>query len=405
MEPGARIVNIASRAYLGARNQVDYVASKGGAVSLTRALAMEVIRRGILVNAVAPGLIDTPLLRQMTPDRIEAQLALQPTGKAGRPEDVANAASTKRDGSIVKYPHLVWERAKPGLMAVNGAGRRFVNESTSYHEFGLAMYESHKTAPSIPSFLICDAPFIKRWGLGLALPGGRSFRRLAKAGYLIEAPTLAALAGKLGIEPSAALVESARSFNEGARAGRDPLGKGGDAYNRYLGDPTVTDGHPNLGTIDAGPFYAVKVYPGDIGTAGGFVTDENARVLDADGTAIPGLYAAGNDMNSVMGGTYPGPGITLGPALTFGWLAGKHLALDPGSSAASTDERASPQRGARAEMAALASRSRGTISPRTSWDEVRSELVLRLRAPSKVPAWSRIGTETPLTPSSISPLT
>ncbi|GJD50249.1 3-oxoacyl-[acyl-carrier-protein] reductase FabG [Methylobacterium crusticola] len=93
MEAGARIVNIASRAYLGARNQVDYVASKGGVVSLTRALAMEVIRRGILVNAVAPGLIDTPLLRQMTPERIEAQLALQPTGRAGRPEDVANAVS------------------------------------------------------------------------------------------------------------------------------------------------------------------------------------------------------------------------------------------------------------------------------------------------------------------------
>ncbi|KMO32194.1 short-chain dehydrogenase [Methylobacterium variabile] len=93
MESGARIVNIASRAYLGALNQVDYVASKGGVVSLTRALAMEVIRRGILVNAVAPGLIDTPLLQQMTPERIAAQLALQPTGRAGRPEDVANAVS------------------------------------------------------------------------------------------------------------------------------------------------------------------------------------------------------------------------------------------------------------------------------------------------------------------------
>lgn len=93
MQPGARIVNIASRAYLGARNQIEYVASKGAVVSLTRALAMEVIKRGILVNAVAPGLIDTPLLRQMTPDRIEAQLALQPTGMAGRPQDVANAVS------------------------------------------------------------------------------------------------------------------------------------------------------------------------------------------------------------------------------------------------------------------------------------------------------------------------
>jgi 3-oxoacyl-[acyl-carrier protein] reductase len=93
MRPGAKIVNIASRAYLGARNQIDYVASKGAVVSFTRALAMEVVKRGILVNAVAPGLIDTPILRGFTPERIEAQLALQPTGKAGRPEDVANAVS------------------------------------------------------------------------------------------------------------------------------------------------------------------------------------------------------------------------------------------------------------------------------------------------------------------------
>ena len=233
---------------------------------------------------------------------------------------------TKPDGSFVRYPHLVWDRAKPGLMAVNGAGRRFVNEATSYHEFGLAMYESHKTVPTIPAFLICDAHFIRRWGLGLALPGGRSFRHLVRSGYLIEAPSLSALAGTLGID-AAALAVSAAGFNAGAEAGRDPLGKGGTAYNRYLGDPTRTDGHPNLGKIEAAPFYAVKVYPGDIGTAGGIVTDENARVLDPQGQPVPGLYAAGNDANSVMGGTYPGPGITLGPALTFGWLAGRHLAM------------------------------------------------------------------------------
>ena len=93
MHEGGRIVNIASRAYLGAKNQLDYVASKGAVVSFTRALAMEVIKRGILVNAVAPGLIDTPILRGLSPDRLQAQLALQPTGKAGRPEDIANAVS------------------------------------------------------------------------------------------------------------------------------------------------------------------------------------------------------------------------------------------------------------------------------------------------------------------------
>lgn len=232
----------------------------------------------------------------------------------------------KADGSELKYPHLVWDRAKPGLMAVNGAGRRFVNESTSYHEFGLAMHESHKREPSIPAYLVCDAPFLKRWGLGLALPGGRPFRHLVEAGYLAEAPTLAALAGRLGIGAEA-LAESAAQVNAAARSGYDAaFGKGGDAYNRYLGDPAVTDANPCLGTIETGPFYAVAVYPGDIGTAGGLVTDERARVLDEGGAPIPGLYAVGNDMNSVMGGTYPGPGITLGPALTFGYLAGRELA-------------------------------------------------------------------------------
>ncbi len=234
--------------------------------------------------------------------------------------------ATQPDGSIVRYPHLVWDRAKPGLMAVNGAGRRFVNEATSYHEFGLAMYESHKTVPTIPAFLVCDARFIARWGLGLALPGGRSFRHLVRSGYLVEAPTLEALADKLAMDATA-LAQSVAEFNAGAEAGHDPFGKGATAYNRYLGDPTRTDGNPNLGTLTAAPFYAVKVYPGDIGTAGGIVTDENARVLDAQGRPIPSLYAVGNDANSVMGGTYPGPGITLGPALTFGWLAGRHLAL------------------------------------------------------------------------------
>lgn len=238
---------------------------------------------------------------------------------------------TKPNGSVIEYPHLVWERAKPGLMAVNGAGHRFVNELTSYHEFGLAMYESHRNVPTIPAFLICDAPFIKRWGLGLALPGGRSFRHLVRDGYIVEAPDLASLAAQLGIDP-VALSESVASFNAGARTGRDvQFGKGGNAYNRYLGDPTIKDRNPNLGTVETGPFYAVRVYPGDIGTAGGIVTDEHARVIDANLQPIPGLYAAGNDMNSVMGGTYPAPGITLGPALTFGYLAGLHLASKSGS--------------------------------------------------------------------------
>ena len=232
---------------------------------------------------------------------------------------------TRPDGQQVRYPHLVWDRAKPGLIAVNGAGLRFVNESTSYHEFVLAMYRSHRTVPSIPAYLICDRRFIDTWGLGFALPGGRPRRHLIAAGYLHEAPTLAELAAQLGL-PADTLQSTVARYNAHAAQGSDPdFGKGSTEYNRYLGDP---DHRPNpcLAPLANGPYYAVKVVAGDIGTAWGVATNEHAQALDAHGNVVPGLYAAGNDMHSVMGGAYPGPGITLGPALTFGWLAARHLA-------------------------------------------------------------------------------
>jgi succinate dehydrogenase/fumarate reductase flavoprotein subunit len=231
----------------------------------------------------------------------------------------------RADGSQVRYPHLVWDRAKPGLMAVNAAGQRFVNEASSYHEFVLGMYRSHKTVPTVPAFLICDNDFVERWGLGLALPGGRAREHLVRDGYLYRANTLDELAAKLGIDAKG-LADSAERFNRYAQANEDlDFGKGSTAYNRYLGDPGQK---PNecLGPLRQGPFYAVKVYAGDIGTACGIRCNENAQALNADGQPIPGLYAAGNDMQSVMGGQYPAPGITLGPALTFGRVAGRHAA-------------------------------------------------------------------------------
>ncbi len=233
----------------------------------------------------------------------------------------------RADGTQLRYPHLVWDRAKPGLMAVNGAAERFVNESTSYHEFVNAMYRSHEMVPTLPAFLICDAPFIERWGMGLALPGGRSREHLVRAGYLYKADTLEALAAQLGLDGSSLQLTASR-FNQWADKGQDDdFGKGSTAYNRYLGDP---DHQPNpcLGKVQSGPFYAVKVYAGDIGTAVGIRCNEHAQALNAQDQPIVGLYAAGNDMHSVMGGEYPAPGITLGPALTFGWLAARHLARD-----------------------------------------------------------------------------
>lgn len=247
------------------------------------------------------------------------------TGHAGPALWAPVSVHRQADGTEVRFPHLVWDRAKPGLMAVNGNGQRFVNEATSYHEFVLAMHRSHQQVPTIPAYLVCDEDFINKWGLGLALPGGRPRMHLIRDGYLYKASSLHELAHTLNMDVSA-LEASAAQFNEAARLGTDQaFGKGSNEYNRYLGDP---DHGPNpcLGPLAKAPFYAIAVYPGDIGTALGIRCNEDSQALDAQGNPIGGLYVVGNDMHSVMGGHYPGAGITLGPALTFGWLAGLHLA-------------------------------------------------------------------------------
>ena len=161
--------------------------------------------------------------------------------------------------------------------------------------------------------------------MGLALPGGRPREHLVQAGYLYRADTLDGLAAQLGIDATG-LKASAERFNHFAETGHDEdFGKGSTEYNRYLGDAEHAP-NPCLGPLRQGPFYAVKVYAGDIGTALGLRCNTHAQVLDIQGQPVEGLYAVGNDMHSIMGGQYPAPGITLGPALTFGWIAGQHLA-------------------------------------------------------------------------------
>ncbi|MGO4713781.1 FAD-dependent oxidoreductase [Bradyrhizobium sp. 2TAF24] len=231
----------------------------------------------------------------------------------------------KADGSTTVFPHLVLDRQKPGVIAVNRSGRRFVNEATSYHSFVEGMYQAHQSVPSIPSYLVCDAAFVRTYGLGLARPGPYLHGPLIRAGYLIEAQTLPDLARAIGVD-AAALAETVANHNRYAQTGVDPeFGKGSSEYNRYLGDP---DHKPNpcLGPIVKPPFYAVRVWPGDIGSALGLKTDTHARVLSEDGEPIAGLYACGNDMRSIMAGNYPAAGITLGPALTFGYIAGCDIA-------------------------------------------------------------------------------
>lgn len=230
----------------------------------------------------------------------------------------------KPDGSEVQFPHLILDRAKPGLIAIDGKGRRFVNEATSYHGFVEAMHASG----AVPAFLVCDSVFLRKYGLGLVHPGLKSPKAFVEAGYLFAGDSIAALAERIAI-PAETLAAEVAAMNDAARSGVDAaFGKGSSEYNRYLGDPTRKP-NPCLGPIEIGPFYAVKVWPGDIGTATGLICDPQARVLNGDEHPIPGLYACGNDMNSIMAGAYPGAGITLGPALTFGFIAGRALAAEP----------------------------------------------------------------------------
>lgn len=228
-------------------------------------------------------------------------------------------------GNVVRYPHLVWDRAKPGLIAVNRHGLRFVNEATSYHEFVLAMYQESGGAPNLPAYLLCDSAFIEKWGLGLALPGGRPRNRLIKNGYLKQAPTLETLARQINVDPQR-LQATVKRYNELVASGHDTdFGKGSTAYNRNLGDPSRKP-NPCLAPLREAPFYAVEVVAGDIGTACGIKTNRYAQALDDNDEPIKGLFVVGNDMQSVMGGAYPGSGITLGPGLTFGWVAAQYIA-------------------------------------------------------------------------------
>ncbi|SDI17428.1 FAD-dependent oxidoreductase [Pseudomonas panipatensis] len=243
------------------------------------------------------------------------------------------------NGERERFPHLVTDRAKPGVIAVNRAGQRFVNESNSYHYFVQAMFSGNPSAGgNAPCWLICDASAMDAYGLGLARPKPVNNAALIDAGYLHRAASPEALATAIGVDPQG-LRATLERFNADARDGVDrAFGKGGNSYNRYMGDPAHQP-NPCLAPLSKAPYYAIRVHTGDLGSARGLLTDAQANVLDRDGAPIAGLYAAGNDMNSLMRGTYPGPGITIGPGLTFGWIAAMHIAERLRAPAALTTQR------------------------------------------------------------------
>jgi succinate dehydrogenase/fumarate reductase flavoprotein subunit len=230
----------------------------------------------------------------------------------------------RADGSFMHFPHLM-ERAKPGLVAVTAAGERFVNEADPYHDFMNAMFAATPAGQPPRAWLICDHRFQRRYGLGATKPFPFPLSGHVRSGYLRAATSLYELAAQCGINGSQ-LIATIDAYNADVAAGRpDRFGRGSTPYNRVQGDAEHAPDPCNAAIVRA-PFYAVQVVAGSLGTFAGLRTDPCARVLDAHDQPIAGLYAAGNDMASVMAGHYPSGGITLGPAMTFGYVAGLHLA-------------------------------------------------------------------------------
>jgi succinate dehydrogenase/fumarate reductase flavoprotein subunit len=219
---------------------------------------------------------------------------------------------------------MLWERSAPFGFIVDKSGQRFMNESASYVDCGHWQYARNKKVPAIPAWLITDARHRKYYLFGMMMPGITP-KEVFESGMMVKADSLEELAKACGIDAKG-LQETAARFKEFAASGKDlDFHRGDSAYDRVYSDPKVKP-NPNLAPVEKAPFYAVKVWPGDLGTKGGLLTDEHARVLGKNGKPIAGLYAAGNTSASVMGHTYPGPGSTIGPAMVFGMIAGRHAA-------------------------------------------------------------------------------
>jgi len=229
-----------------------------------------------------------------------------------------------RNGRVGTYPHIV-DRGKPGLIAVTANGKRFVNEADGYYQFTTGMINVTPPGEPVEAWLICDRKFQRRYPFGMSKPFPIPTWPYLRSGYLKRGKTLAQLAAKCGIDPRA-LEQTVEEFNRHARVGADPeFKRGTTAFNRASGDKEHQP-NPCLAPLEKAPFYAIKVLPGSFGTFFGLRADPESRVLDAAGEPIEGLYVAGSDQANVMGGHYPSGGINIGPAMTFGYIAGRQVA-------------------------------------------------------------------------------
>jgi 3-oxosteroid 1-dehydrogenase len=235
-------------------------------------------------------------------------------------------AMTPLSGPAGMHPEI----AKPHCILVDQSGVRYLNEGGSYMEFCQRMLARDETVPAIPSWMIMDSRFLRNYMLAGSMPGSKKPAIWTDHGFLRTADTIDALAIDCGMD-QAKFKATIERFNGFARKGHDEdFNRGGRAYDQFLGDHSRPGAAATLGTIEEGPFYAVPIVPGDVGTFGGAVTDIHARVLREDGSVIPGLYATGTTTASVMGRTYPGAGCSIGPSFTWGYVAAKH-AVDNGN--------------------------------------------------------------------------
>ena len=233
------------------------------------------------------------------------------------------------NGEVGVFPHLL-DRYKPGVIGVLSNGHRFTNESNSYHDVGAAMIKACEQLPETAMWLVCDRSALSKYGLGFVKPAPMPIGRFIRNGYLFEGKTVGDLARAAGIDADG-LEQTVREYNRDAVNGEDPaFGRGTTSFNRYLADPDQKP-NPCVAPIDKGPFYAIKVFMGDLGTFDGLTTSVEGEVLRRDGTTVAGLYAVGNDRASVMGGNYPGAGITHGPNMAFGYVTAKHIVNLPAS--------------------------------------------------------------------------
>lgn len=301
------------------------VRARRGVVCATGGFGHDRARRAALLPAAAADDAHSLTVPEATGDGL--RLGESAGGTVAR--EVASGAAwmpvsavRRRDGTRGLYPHS-FERGKPGVIAVDSRGERFTNESDSYHDFVRALLAREPATGRC--WFIADAAAVARYGLGIAKPFPLPLERYIASGYLIRRQTVAELATAIGVD-AARLADTLAVFNRDAAKGEDSVfARGHNAYNRYQGDRAIGP-NPCLAPIEKAPFYAVEVAAGDLATFAGLAADEHARVLDASGTPVPGLYAAGTDMANPFQGVYVGAGANLGPAMVFGFRCAHHLA-------------------------------------------------------------------------------